>query len=498
MSNSTKPLDPAAATIEKLGKAVEPSISSAEFNTTVNPPSQASSSSEMHTNVALSRKAIIAMVAGFTLLIGGAGFYLWRALTPKANTGTPMVAPAVVTVELAPVKRQLVDDTISVTGTISPWDPITVSSETSGLRVNKIFVEEGEHVKKGQMLASIYSGLLDAQLAQAKARLLSSKANLSKAIQPNRSEDIAALKDALAQAETVVVQEEAHKRQAEANLQSAESNEKRYIALQGTGAISEETAEQRIMTAMNARQEVLSAERKVESAKLFADQAKQRYAMAVKGGREEDVAISKANIAEIEAQIQHLAEQIKQTNVIAPDDGVISHRNVHIGDTPSAGSPLFSMIRLNKLELRAQVTDLDISKFSQGQEVYIAPNETSSNEIRGHVNLIYPQVDASTRLGTVRISLPENSGLKPGMFVRGEVKLGKKDALTVPVNSVVFHEGEAFVFTVEDKRAIAHKIKTGARLENCIEVKEGLTEQDKIIDKGARFLNDHDVVRLAQ
>ncbi len=438
----------------------------------------------------------LSVIAGTAALSGGIYFAV-GALSPTPAAKTPAIAPAVVTVQLTPAVRREIDDSFSVTGSVSPWDPITVTCETSGLHIQTINVEEGATVKKGQILATIYSGLLEAQLAQLKARLLSSEATLRKSIQPNRPEDILALQAAVSQAEAVVIQEEAHKRQSQVNLKNAESNEKRYRGLQVTGAISEEVAEAKLMTADNARHEVLSADRKVESAKMAVDQAKQHLLVARRGGRVEDVQISRANIDEIKAQIKHLEEQIKQTIVRAPDDGVISRRDCHIGDTPASGSSLFGMIRKNKLELRAQVSDLDLVKFKPGQEVIISTTEADKAGVAGRVWLVSPQVDPSTRMGTVRITLPSDAWLKPGMFVRGEVKLGKKESLTVPINSVVNNHGEAHVFTVDGNRALARTVRLGARLEDCIEIKDGLKENELIVDKGARFLNDRDIVRIA-
>lgn len=437
------------------------------------------------------------IVIASSIAVGCGIYFAASMMAPKPAAPSPAIAPAVVTVQLAPVLKREIDDSFSVTGSVSPWDPITVTCETSGLHIQSINVEEGDTVKKGQVLATIYSGLLEAQLAQLKARLQSSVATLRKSIQPNRPEDILALKAAVSQAEAVIIQEEAHRRQAEVNLKNAELNEKRYEGLQRTGAISEEAAEAKLMTAANARHELLSADRKVESAKLMADQAKQHLLVAQRGGRIEDVQISRANLAEIKAQIKHVEEQIKQTIILAPDDGIISRRDCHIGDTPGSGSPLFGMIRKNKLELRAQVSDLDLTKFKPGQEVIVSSNEGDKAGVIGRVRLVSPQVDPATRMGTVRITLPASEALKPGMFVRGEVKLGKKQSLTVPINSVVNNHGEAYAFTVDGDRAIARTLKLGARLEDCIEVKEGLKENELIIEKGARFLNDRDVIRIA-
>src|SRR5262249_19459763 len=155
-------------------------------------------------------------------------------------------------------------------------------------------VEEGDLVKKGQVLATLNSALIQAQLEEAKARLQSSRAALKKAIQPNRQEDILALKAAVAQSQANTLQEEAHARQAQVNLANADPNAKRYAGLAKTGAVSSQDAETRQVTADTARQEILSADEKVKAARFIADQAQQRLLIATRGGRVEDIDISKA------------------------------------------------------------------------------------------------------------------------------------------------------------------------------------------------------------
>jgi HlyD family secretion protein len=211
----------------------------------------------------------------------------------------------------------------------------------------------------------------------------------------------------------------------------------------------------------------------------------------------EDVAISRASMAETSGQIEQLEQQIKQTVIKAPDDGLVAKRDAHIGDITNAGAPLFSLIRLNRLELRAQVPDIDLSKFKTGQPVNISANENDGS-ILGRVSLVSPQVDLLSRLGTVRIKLPSDAGLKPGMFVRGQVDLGQHQAITVPVQSVITRNGESFVFTLEGDRAVSIPVSVGARTDSIAEVTKGLQTGQIVINEGARFLSDRDVVRVSQ
>jgi HlyD family secretion protein len=402
------------------------------------------------------------------------------------------------TVTVATAKRQDVEDLLTVTGSVSAWDPLNVGAEVGGLRITQVNVEEGDRVIKGQPLLYLNSALLQAQLDESRAKLASSEAALKKAIQPNRSEDILALKATLAQAEADIVQEESLRQEAFFRLKDAELNAKRSEYLEREGAVSSLEKEAKDLAANTARDEVASAEAKINALKATADQNKQKLLEAQRGGRQEDIDISKATIAQTKAEIQHLTEQINQTVVRAPDDGVISQRMAHLGETTTVGLPLFSIIRMNRLEMRAQVPDIDLHKFHPAQSVTVTSSDEDGRTAVGTVRLVSPQVDDASRIGIVRIDVPSDAGLKPGMFARAQVKLGHHNAVVVPPQAIVHRNGESFVFLLNGDRAESCTVKAGLETDKFVEVKEGLKDGQVVVSQGARFLTDHDIIRVSR
>ncbi|HEY9712082.1 MAG TPA: efflux RND transporter periplasmic adaptor subunit, partial [Chroococcales cyanobacterium] len=418
-------------------------------------------------------------------VLGGGGYYFAKAKTEHAQSAR-LSAPPAVTVATAHPQWQMLDDTIALTGSVMAWDPLNVGAEVSGLRVVEVDCDEGDRVKKGQQLARLNSALLQAQLTQAEARLQSSQASLKKSIQPNREEEINSLKAAELQANASVAQEEALLKEAQVRLSDAKMNARRFSQLAKMGAMSRYDAETRQVNYETAQGELNSAKAKVTAARFVAEQARQKLLVAQKGGRTEDVDISRAVIQETTGQIEQLKEQIAETVIRAPDDGVVSKREAHIGEITSAGKSLFSIIRMNRLELQAQASDIDLAKFKPGQSVLITVKEDDPVRVVGKVKLVSPQVDAASRLGIVKVDLPQKSGLKPGMFVRGEVSLGRRKALTVPVEAVVARNGESFVFTLENNRAVSCAVKPGVQINGEVEIKSGLKPEQTVIAQGAR------------
>jgi HlyD family secretion protein len=448
-------------------------------------------------NTSPSPKRSLIIVLALIAAAGTAAF-CWQSSSKTAAKGAAAdgTAPSAMTVSTTLAKVQQVDDAVSVTGSVSAWDPLTVGAESGGMRITSVNVEEGDTVKRGQILATLNSSVLKAQLVQARAKLTSAEASVKKSIQPNRPEAINGLKDLLAQNAAEIQQEEALKREAGITWETTSLNAKRWAFMAKAGVVSAADAEAKKAAADIAHEELTSATAKLLALRSVSKQTTEKLNEAQNGGRLEDVEISQATVAETKGQIEQLTHQIDQTFIKAPDDGLVAKRDAHLGDITSVGAPLFSIIRMNRLELRAQVSDIDLAKFRTGQLVKVSVNEDDNGKIPGRVSLVSPQVDQATRLGIVRISLPANAGLKPGMFVRGQVDMGHRNALTVPSTAVITRNGESFVFTLSGNRAVAAPVKVGVTTDKFAEIREGVQRGEVIVDAGARFLSDRDIVRV--
>ncbi len=196
------------------------------------------------------------------------------------------------------------------------------------------------------------------------------------------------------------------------------------------------------------------------------------------------------------------AQQLRgrQTQVLAPDSGVISARTATVGAVVSAGTELFRMVRKGRLEWRAEVTSAELGRITTDTTAVIRP--ASGGELRGRVRMIAPTVDPQTRSALVYVDLPASAGkdapAKAGMFARGEFNLGTSEALTVPQRAIVVRDGFNFVFQLgADNRVSQVKVQTGRLVGDRVEVVSGLTADTRIVVDGAGFLNDGDLVRIA-
>jgi HlyD family secretion protein len=446
-----------------------------------------------------SKTIIVVVVAVLLLAAVGFGFKSWSDNNDKSKALAES-SRAVLTVDLTPVKKMDFERKLLVSGTVSAWDPVQVGSEVGGLRVESIAVDEGAHVRKGQIMATLNNSILKAQLAQQEARLAASKASLTKAIQPNRPEDLTSLQAAYDQAQVSVAQEEANLMKVQATAQEAEANAKRYEFLVKQGVVSGMEGLSRSTTAKTSAADVHSAEARVKAARFAAQQAHERLSMGLSGGRNEDVVISRASLSEIEATVRQLRAQVDQTIIRAPCDGLVVKRDVHIGDIAGATKGMFELVRDGRYELRAQVPEADLFRIKPGQRVEVQSALATAPVTAGTVREISQTVDPDSRLGTVKIDLPADvrAGFRSGNFAKGEIFLGKDNVMAVPAGCVVYKDNRAIVFTVSaDNNVQMRFIETGERDLDNIEVRSGLSGSEALVAKGAGFLKDGDKVRVA-
>lgn len=200
------------------------------------------------------------------------------------------------------------------------------------------------------------------------------------------------------------------------------------------------------------------------------------------------------------AQAVLAAQQVRgrNTQVLAPDDGVISARTATVGSVVSAGTELFRLIRQGRLEWRAEVTSAELGRVAVGTPAVIT--SASGAQVQGKVRSVAPTVDPQTRAALVYVDIPNvlaNTGIKAGMFARGDFELGRSNALTVPQASIVPRDGFNHLLLLQpDNRVSQLKIETGRRVGDRVEVKTPLPADAQVVVQGAGFLNDGDLVRV--
>lgn len=283
-------------------------------------------------------------------------------------------------------------------------------------------------------------------------RLAEVRANVGDVVK--RGQVLATFADDTVRAE--LAQAEASVAEAEAALADASANAARARELQNTGALSAQQINQYLTGEKTAR----------------------------------------ARLAAQRALTRSQSLRLKQTQVLAPDNGVISARAATVGAVVPAGLELFRLIRQGRLEWRAEVQAADLASIFPGMGVTLTP--TGGTLVRGTVRKVAPTVDPATRNGIVYVDLDSaGGGARAGMFARGEFVLGQSQALTLPQTAVQLRDGFAYVMQLGAANKVTQrKVVTGRRLADRIEVVSGLAAGAQVVASGGAFLSDGDTVRV--
>ncbi|WP_287033540.1 efflux RND transporter periplasmic adaptor subunit [Methylophilus sp.] len=208
---------------------------------------------------------------------------------------------------------------------------------------------------------------------------------------------------------------------------------------------------------------------------------------------------ARANLALSEAELENQKIRLRQTKVVAPDDGVISSRSANLGNVVSSGAELFRLVRQGRIEWRGEVNADQQTALHAGQLVRLTLS--GGHTVNGKVRLISPTVDNNTRNALVYVDIPKDSA-KPGMYVQGEVDIGQQQGVAVPLSAVTYRDGFAYVFELTPadaqglSKVIQRKVQTGRSHGEQIELLGSLNTQAQFVLSGGAFLNDGDIVKV--
>jgi len=385
------------------------------------------------------------IVIGGILLVAGAIFGITRLASGSKLDPN----------KLSKVSRGDVARSVVATGKITPITQVEVKSKASGI-VEQLFVDINKVVKKGQPLAQLDRQEIEAQVAAQRAQLSSAQANVS-TYEANLEQD---------------------KVNASApDLPMYKATLDRNLAMQKEGIVSRQALD-------DANRDYLAALTRRDSARaqIGVDTAKLKQA--------------KAQVAQSEATLNQLLEQLSYTTIVAPMDGVVLSRDVEIGDAVSSILVLGSTATLvmtvgdtTEVYVKGKVDEADIAHVYLGQPARIKVESFRDRYFQGKVTKISPMGVEKDNVTTfeVRVSINNPEGeLKAQMTANAEILLDEhKGVLTVPENAVIYDNQKNATVAIPDKsqkdgfRKIP--VKVGLSNGSLTEITEGLKEGDTVV-----------------
>ena len=378
-----------------------------------------------------------------------------------------------------PVEATALTVRITASGTVEPIQTVNLSPKASGILEN-LYVEQGDTVSAGQLIAQMENRDIEAQLQQREAAVAEAEAQLADVRQGPEPEEIAQVEAAMQAAAAQV-------KDAEARLDLANTQLIRNRQLEAQGAIAANEMD-------SFTQSVRSAQATLESTQFQMREAQQRLADLRNDPEPEDVAQAEARLAQTQAQLRATQVQFADTEIRAPFTGTITQKFATEGafvtpttsasDASSATSTAIVALA-SDLEVMAEVPEADIAQIYPGQSVEIVADAFPEQTFRGRVRLIAPEAieRQNVTLFQVRIDLQTGQSILLSNMNVTVAFIGEQlvDALVVPTVAVVTQEGQSGVLVPGDRDRIRFRAVTlGSQVGEQIQILEGLEQDERV------------------
>ena len=370
-----------------------------------------------------------------------------------------------VTVEVAS-KKDLVQ-TVTANGKIYPEIEVKISSDVSG-EITNLYVEDGQAIKQGQLLATIKPDSYTSAYDQVEANKNSALANLEST--------------------------KARKKQAEANLNNAQSIVDKYRKLyeDGNASLLELENYEKLKLLITAEAEIEASDQSIKSLEY--------------------------TVLAAEATLKQANSNLNKTSIFSPITGIVSGLNVEqgekvVGTLQMTGTEMMRIADFSDMEIRVNVSETDIIRVHRTDTAIIEVDAFIDDKFKGLVTSIANSSKGLSGLGLstsqstnfeVKIRILKSSyekfleeydlPFRPGMSATADIQTKRKiDVLSVPIQSVASRDINAdsvgadedlreFVFIIGDDDLVTQKeVKTGIQNDAFIEILEGLKGGEKII-----------------
>lgn len=204
------------------------------------------------------------------------------------------------------------------------------------------------------------------------------------------------------------------------------------------------------------------------------------------------VILAEADVAKAKAALDTAAERLARTKIYSPVRGMVKEKKISTGDFVRASSPLLQLIKIDPLKLNFAVSEKDISKIRDGQDVVFTVDSFADRQFKGKIKIVYPHLDERTRtLKAEAVVANGDRSLKPGLFARAVIYTARpRDAILVPLIALSYDGPTVKVFVVEDRIAKERIVKIGDKYGENVEILDGVREKEDVVVVGQNNLSD--------
>jgi len=364
-----------------------------------------------------------------------------------------------VTIRVQKPDRVRTPATVAASGTVEGAETIDLAFQVSG-RAARVLVEEGQRVRRGELLAELDGADYRFGLDAAEAQSAAARANLDKARAGVRAEEL---------------------EQARAAYARADDEYQRYRQLY----------ERHSMAAADFA--------KVEAAWRA---ARAQLEMAERGAREEDRRAAEAAANQAQAQVEVNRKRVADTRLVSPIDGVVARRGIDPGEMAGAGIPVFSIVALDPARVRVGIPESDVGEVRRGQQAVVVIPSLGNSEFKGTVEAVGVAADPNSRTFSAKIAVPNpRLLLKAGMIAEARVAVDRMaEAIVIPGEAIVRDPQGAtlvYVYYPDKRRVHGRRVETGAVNGRSVEITAGLSADDLVVVAGQHRVRAGSAVEVA-
>jgi multidrug efflux pump subunit AcrA (membrane-fusion protein) len=393
-------------------------------------------------------------------------------------------SPSVTRVEVVKPARATIRRASEQPGQIEAYETTPIHAKVAGY-VQKWNVDIGARIKKGQVLAVLSDPELDAETEQKLATVEEAEAKLAQA---KAAEEVAQANLTSTQAKLVEVQ--AGTRRADADLARWQAEfarvEQLFHEKALTGSLLDETRS-KLRASESAREEVYaqvkSAEAAVRQGKAMLDKARS------------DVTAAAASIKVARFDARRLQAMREYETIVAPYDGVVTHRHVDVGDLTEPGThgqPLFIVARDDIVRITVNVPEMYATEVEAGDRALVRLQALAGRNFEGTVTRTSWTLDAKNRTLRTEIDVPNPKGtLRPGLYAYATiVVLEHAGVLSIPTSAIVRQDSQTYCVAVGAGRAMRKPVVAGLDDGTRTEIVSGLAGDEAIVKAYASSLVD--------
>src|SRR5690348_3168849 len=392
------------------------------------------------------------LTAGASILMAGCG-------GKEAPEPEPLVTVHAVRVERAASAHQVTSAAV-----LFPLNQATIVPKISA-PVRKFYVQRGDHVQAGELLAELENSDLAGAAASAKGAYEQAQANYETATASNLPEQI--------------TQAKGNAESARAAFAAAQKLYENSQNLYKQGALAGKQLDQARAGLVQAQTQLQSAEQTLQKLQSV--------------GKTAQVKAAQGQLDAAKGAYDNAAAQLSYSEIRSPIDGVVTDRPVFPGDMASAGTPLITELNLPEAVARARVQASQAATLKVGDRADISVPD-GSKQVAGRVTVVSPAIDPNSTTVQVWVEARNSGGeLTPGATVTVTITARKvPDALVIPKAALLNDPDFGPYVMLIDSASVAHrtKVETGIEQGDRVQITKGLKPGDLIVGEGAYALPD--------